>query len=64
LAVPVEQGFNRHSQPKLVERSPAQLGNDRAQISDLLLDVLDSLAHRTLGPWQIVEAQRGGEQHS
>ena len=58
LAVAVEQRLDRRPQPELVERGRAQLGDDRAQVLDLALDVLHRLAHRLLGPLEIIAAQR------
>ena len=46
LAVAVEQRLDRGAQPELVQRGGPQLGDDRAQVRDLPLDVLDGLAHR------------------
>ena len=59
LAVAVEQRLDRGAQTQLVQSGRPQLGDDRAQISDLALDVRHSLAHRDLRPREIVDAEGG-----
>jgi hypothetical protein len=60
----VKERPDRRAQPQLVQSGGAQLGDDRAQVRDLPLNVLDGLVHRRLGPLEIVAAPRGGEQHA
>ncbi len=64
LAMAIEQRLDRDFQPELVQRRGTQLGDDRPQVLDLTLDVLDRIAHRLLMQVGLSPAQCRGEQHS
>ncbi len=64
LAMAVKERLDRRAQPQLVQGGRAQLGDDRAQVGDLPLDMLHGLVHRRLSPPKVIASPRGGEQHA
>ena len=58
----VHQRLDRGAQAELVERGGTQLGDDRAQVLDLPLDVADGLAIAAWSALGVALAQRRGKQ--